>query len=66
MHHPTDVTPVVDYWLDREIAQWVHHEGWIRRPIAPWANVLHTELHLAPAILGRDCKLELRCLDFKT
>ena len=22
------------------IAQWVHHEGSIRRPIAPWANVL--------------------------
>ena len=32
MHHPTDriihatafVTPVVKYWLEREIAQWVH------------------------------------------
>ena len=32
MHHPTDriahttafVTPVVDHWLEREIAQWVH------------------------------------------
>ena len=32
MHHPTDrithttafVTPVVEHWLDREIAQWVH------------------------------------------
>ena len=43
MHHPTDkithttafVTPVVEHWLDREIAQWVHHEGSIRRPIAP-------------------------------
>ena len=66
--HPTDkiahttafVTPVVVYWLEREIAQWVHptkdrrndpshhertlvprsyislhHEGSIRRPIAP-------------------------------
>ena len=29
-------------------AQWVHHEGSIRPPIAPWANVLITELHLAP------------------
>ena len=28
-------TPVVEHWLEREIAQWVHHEGWIRRPIAP-------------------------------
>ena len=35
MHHPTDrithttafVTPVVDHWLERKIAQWVHHEG---------------------------------------
>ena len=43
MHHPTDrnthttafVTPVVEHWLEREIAHWVHHEGSIRRPIAP-------------------------------
>ena len=35
MHHPTDriehttafVTPVVEHRLEREIAQWVHHEG---------------------------------------
>ena len=35
MHHPTDmithttafVTPVMEHWLKREIAQWVHHEG---------------------------------------
>ena len=33
MHHPIDriahtmafVTPVVEHWLEREIAQWVHH-----------------------------------------
>ena len=33
MHHPTNriahttafVTPVVEHWLEREIAQWVHH-----------------------------------------
>ena len=43
MHDPTDrithttylVTPVMEQWLEREIAQWVHHEGSIRRPIAP-------------------------------
>ena len=37
-YHPTDrmthtmtfVTPVVEHWLEREIAQWVHHEGSIR------------------------------------
>ena len=56
MHHPTDrivhtkafVIPVVEHWLKQEIAQWVHHEGLIRRPIASWANALTTELHLAP------------------
>ena len=26
----------------------LHHEGSIRRPIAPWANALTTELHLDP------------------
>ena len=32
-------------------ASWVHHhEGSIRRPIAPWANALTTELHLAPQV----------------
>ena len=43
MHHLTDrmthatgfVTPVVEHWLKRKIAQWAHHEGLIRRPIAP-------------------------------
>ena len=61
MHHPTDriahttafVTSVVEHWLEREIAQWVHHEGSIRRPIAPWANALTAELHLAPSNLWR-------------
>ena len=36
MHHPTDrithttafVTPVVEHWLEREIAQWVHLWVW--------------------------------------
>ena len=27
------------------------HEGSIRRPIAPWANALTTELHLAPSVV---------------
>ena len=38
VHHPTDriaptmafVTLVVEHWLDRAIARWVHHEGSIR------------------------------------
>ena len=55
MHHPTDrkhilqplvefVTPVVEHWLEREIAHWVHHEGSIRRPITLWPNAVTTVL----------------------
>ena len=32
--HRQDSTIMV-HWLEREIAQWVHHEGSIRRRIAP-------------------------------
>ena len=43
MHHPTDrithttafAATVVEHWLEREIAQWVHHEGLIRRSLTP-------------------------------
>ena len=45
---------VVEHWLDRKIAQWVHHEALIRRPIALWANALTMELHLAPLWLERE------------
>ena len=40
MHHPTDrithttafVTPVVEHWLEREIAQWVHcYDSYIKK-----------------------------------
>ena len=49
-HTTAFVTPVVEHWLEGEIAQWVyHHEGSIRRPIAPRANSLTTELRLAPS-----------------
>ena len=34
-HTTAFVKPVVEHWLEREIVQWVHHEGSIRRPIAP-------------------------------
>ena len=37
------------------------HEGSIRRPIAPWANALTTELHLASATDTRRC-LSLRAV----
>ena len=37
MYNPIDttafITPAVDHWLEREIFQWVHHKGSIRRPI---------------------------------
>ena len=44
-------TPVVEHWLEQEIAQWIHHEGSIRRPIVPRANALTTEPHLAPSAI---------------
>ena len=51
IHTTAFVKPVVAHWQAREIAQWVHHEGSIRRSIAPWANALTTELHLALTII---------------
>ena len=63
MHHLTDrithatvfVTPVMENWLEWEIAQWVHHEGSIRRPTAPWANDLTTQSALETLLLR--CKV---------
>ena len=37
------------------------HEGSIRRPIAPWANALTTELHLDPSKLQKQ-RIKLLCL----
>ena len=40
-HTTAFVTPVVEHWMEREIAQWMQlHEGSIWRPIAPWASML--------------------------
>ena len=36
---------------ERDIAQWVHHEGSIRRPIAQWVNALTTELSLSVSFI---------------
>ena len=33
-HTTAFVTQVVEHWQEQEIAQWVHHEGSIRRPSA--------------------------------
>ena len=45
-HTTAFITPVMEHWLEREIAQWVHHEELIWWPIAQWLNTLSTELHL--------------------
>ena len=39
-HTKAFVTPVVEHWLKREIAQRVHYEGSIRRPHHPLENSL--------------------------
>ena len=39
-HTMAFVTPVVEHWLKRKIAQWFHNEGLIQWPIAPWADAL--------------------------
>ena len=49
-HTTIYVTPVTEHCLKQEIAQWVHHVGSIRRPIAPshhelprsYISLLHT------------------------
>ena len=48
MHHPTDriahtmpfVTPVVEHWLEREIAKWVH-------PIKDRSDLYDSVCHLS-------------------
>ena len=53
MHHYTDriahttafVTPVVEHWLKREIAQWVHHEGLIPSVIYYHRHCLQEDSH---------------------
>ena len=48
MHHPTDriahtiaiVIPVMEHWLEQEIAQWVHHGEVIQQSIIRCADAL--------------------------
>ena len=54
MHHPTDRIAHTKAFVGalvgtRNSSMGSPHEGSIRRPIAPWANALTTELHLAPS-----------------
>ena len=78
MHHPTDrithttafVTPVVEHWLEREIAQWVHpmkdrsddpshHERqFVRRSIKG--------LHYVSETIDRCNMVELKLITIKT
>ena len=46
VHTTTFVTPIMEHWLEWEIAQWIHRERSIQRPIAPWADLFTTELRL--------------------
>ena len=41
---------VVEYWVKREIAQWVRNVGSIRRPIVQWADVLPLSYISLPCI----------------
>ena len=54
------VTPVMEHWLEKEIAQQVHHEGSILWPIAPWANTLTKDLRLTPNLVFK--RKEMFCL----
>ena len=38
VHSTAFVTPVMEQWLERKLAQWIHHEASIRRPTAPRAD----------------------------
>ena len=56
-HTTAFVTPVMEHWLEWEIAQWVHPmKDRSDDPSPPWANALTTELHLAPVIIGEMVK----------
>ena len=43
-------TPIVEDWLEQEIAQMVHHKGLIQQPIATWPNALPQRYILLLAI----------------
>ena len=38
------VTPVVEHWLEREIAQWVHHEGSIHGATSSYPEDLQSHI----------------------
>ena len=72
MHHPTDrithttafVTPVVEHWLEREIAQWVHHEGSIRQPIAPRQTSHEAEMSVQISVLNINLEISKNNFDY--
>ena len=46
-HTMDNDTPLVEHWLEQEIAQWIHYDGSIQQSIAPCAHDL-PELYFAP------------------
>ena len=59
IEHPMDcVAPVVEHRLERAIAQWIHHDGSIRRPITtgvdatPPSYILHRSNGTAAFLLN--------------
>ena len=49
------VAPVLDPWLEQEIAQWVNQLGSIWWPTAPWADAIqHSYIMLPAKIIAYD------------
>ena len=46
-HTMTFVTPVVEHWLERVIAQWVHHKGSIQQPITHNKQTLYHRANIS-------------------
>ena len=64
MHHPTDrithttafVTPVVEHWLEREIAQWVH----------PMKDRSDDPLHHERTFIAKDAQVSRHVVNLKS
>ena len=46
------IAPVLDHWVEQETADWVHQEGSLQRPTAPWADALSLPPQLATVTEG--------------
>ena len=63
-HTTAFVTPVVEHWLEQEIAQWVHHEG-LKKLCNNFIKILmfHILSWLKPYLLGFHSVLSLLFYD---